>query len=260
MTEEGFDRALSLNVKAPYFLVAELAPLMAKRGKGAIVNLSTMAADYGEPRDEPLWFEQSRRQPVDQKLGCSIWAEAAVRVNVVSPGPTRTEGTDAMGEGLEQLAAQAPAGDQPPPTRLLRRLSSWRRTAQFHLWREARCGRRAHCCSRGLRDSPEDPATVGGAAERWHPGVGTSSSCGQVTAAQVHGSVSGVFRQVTDEHGTGIRATLSPSRRQSTRELSAAHPTVGRYSSAGGSRYRSGSPLFNGMDVRRMRASSARTR
>ena len=28
----------------------------------------------------------------------------------VSSGPTRTEGTDAMGEGLEQLAAQAPAG------------------------------------------------------------------------------------------------------------------------------------------------------
>ena len=30
MTEEGFDRVFSLNVKAPYFLVAELAPLMAK--------------------------------------------------------------------------------------------------------------------------------------------------------------------------------------------------------------------------------------
>src|SRR5437899_10070868 len=49
MTEEQFDRVFSLNVKAPYFLVAELAPLMAKRGKGAIVNLSTMAADYGAP-------------------------------------------------------------------------------------------------------------------------------------------------------------------------------------------------------------------
>ena len=32
-------------------------------------------------------------------------------VNAVSPGPTRTEGTEAMGEGVEQLAAQAPAGD-----------------------------------------------------------------------------------------------------------------------------------------------------
>src|SRR6201997_189375 len=45
--EEEFDRVYSLNVKAPYFLVAELAPLMAKGGKGAIVNVSTMVADYG---------------------------------------------------------------------------------------------------------------------------------------------------------------------------------------------------------------------
>src|SRR4029077_5474354 len=47
MTEETFDSVYSLNVKAPFFLVAELAPLMAKRGKGAIVNVSTMVADYG---------------------------------------------------------------------------------------------------------------------------------------------------------------------------------------------------------------------
>ncbi len=33
-TEEMSDSVYSLNVKAPYFLVAELAPLMARRGKG----------------------------------------------------------------------------------------------------------------------------------------------------------------------------------------------------------------------------------
>src|SRR5277367_4004125 len=49
MTEEQFDRVFSTNVKAPYFLVAALAPLMAERGKGASVNLSTMVADYGAP-------------------------------------------------------------------------------------------------------------------------------------------------------------------------------------------------------------------
>src|SRR5262249_60108578 len=45
--EETFDAVYSLNVKVPYFLVAELAPLMAKRGGGVIVNVSTMVADYG---------------------------------------------------------------------------------------------------------------------------------------------------------------------------------------------------------------------
>jgi NAD(P)-dependent dehydrogenase (short-subunit alcohol dehydrogenase family) len=36
MSEELFDKVFSLNVKVPYFLVAELAPLMAKRGKGQL--------------------------------------------------------------------------------------------------------------------------------------------------------------------------------------------------------------------------------
>jgi NAD(P)-dependent dehydrogenase (short-subunit alcohol dehydrogenase family) len=109
MTEELFDRVYSLNVKAPYFLVAELAPLMAKRGKGAIVNLSTMAADYGAP-GMSLYGSSKAAINLLTKTWAAEYGPRGVRVNAVSPGPTRTEGTDAMGEGLEQLAAQAPAG------------------------------------------------------------------------------------------------------------------------------------------------------
>ena len=70
MTEEQFDRVFSLNVKAPYFLAAELAPLMAKRGKGAIVNLSTMVADYESARDEPLCASKAAINLLYQDLGC----------------------------------------------------------------------------------------------------------------------------------------------------------------------------------------------
>jgi NAD(P)-dependent dehydrogenase (short-subunit alcohol dehydrogenase family) len=108
-TEETFDRVYSLNVKVPYFLVAELAPLMAKRGKGAIVNLSTMAADYGAP-GMSLYGSSKAAINLLTKVWAAEYGPNGVRVNAVSPGPTRTEGTDAMGEGLEQLAAQAPAG------------------------------------------------------------------------------------------------------------------------------------------------------
>ena len=109
MTEEMFERVYSLNVKAPYFLVAELAPLMAKRGKGAIVNLSTMAADYGAP-GLSLYGSSKAAVNLLTKVWSAEYGPSGVRVNAVSPGPTRTEGTGAMGEGLEQLAAQAPAG------------------------------------------------------------------------------------------------------------------------------------------------------
>jgi NAD(P)-dependent dehydrogenase (short-subunit alcohol dehydrogenase family) len=107
-TEEEFDRVYSLNVKAPYFLVAELAPLMARRGKGAIVNVSTMVADYGVS-GMSLYGSSKAAINLLTKSWAAEYGRSGVRVNAVSPGPTRTEGTDAMGEGLEQLAAQAPA-------------------------------------------------------------------------------------------------------------------------------------------------------
>jgi NAD(P)-dependent dehydrogenase (short-subunit alcohol dehydrogenase family) len=108
-TEESFDKVYSLNVKVPYFLVAELAPLMAKRGKGAIVNLSTMVADYGAS-GMSLYGSSKAAINLLTKVWTAEYGPSGVRVNAVSPGPTRTEGTEAMCEGLERLAAEAPAG------------------------------------------------------------------------------------------------------------------------------------------------------
>jgi NAD(P)-dependent dehydrogenase (short-subunit alcohol dehydrogenase family) len=109
MSEELFDKVFSLNVKVPYFLVAELAPLMAKRGKGAIVNLSTMVADYGA-FGMSLYGSSKAAINLLTKAWAAEYGDRGVRINAVSPGPTRTEGTDSMGEGLAQLAAAAPAG------------------------------------------------------------------------------------------------------------------------------------------------------
>jgi NAD(P)-dependent dehydrogenase (short-subunit alcohol dehydrogenase family) len=108
-SEELFDKVYSLNVKVPYFLVAELAPLMANRGRGAIVNLSTMVADYGAPGTS-LYGSSKAAINLLTKTWTAEYGRSGVRVNAVSPGPTRTEGTDSMGEGLDQLAAEAPAG------------------------------------------------------------------------------------------------------------------------------------------------------
>jgi NAD(P)-dependent dehydrogenase (short-subunit alcohol dehydrogenase family) len=108
-SEELFDNVYSLNVKVPYFLVAELAPLMAKRGKGAIVNLSTMVADFGMSGTS-VYGSSKAAINLLTKVWAAEYGPSGVRVNAVSPGPTRTEGTDSLGEGLQQLAAQAPAG------------------------------------------------------------------------------------------------------------------------------------------------------
>jgi NAD(P)-dependent dehydrogenase (short-subunit alcohol dehydrogenase family) len=108
-SEQQFDKVYALNVKVPYFLVAELAPSMAKRGKGAIVNVSTMVADYGVS-GMSLYGSSKAAINLLTKVWAAEYGRDGVRVNAVSPGPTRTEGTDSMGDGLERLAAEAPAG------------------------------------------------------------------------------------------------------------------------------------------------------
>jgi NAD(P)-dependent dehydrogenase (short-subunit alcohol dehydrogenase family) len=108
-TEADFDGVFALNVKAPYFLVAELAPKMAQRGHGAIINVTTMVAEFGKAQ-MGLYGSSKAALVLLTKSWAAEYGPSGVRVNAVSPGPTRTEGTAGMGEALDQLAADAPTG------------------------------------------------------------------------------------------------------------------------------------------------------
>ncbi|MFH8769919.1 SDR family NAD(P)-dependent oxidoreductase [Streptomyces sp. NPDC085866] len=103
------DAVYDLNVKVPFYLVAELAPAMAERGQGAIVNVSTMVAEYGVA-GMALYGSSKAALNLLTKAWAAEFGPRGVRVNAVEPGPTRTEGTAGMGEDLDALAAQAPAG------------------------------------------------------------------------------------------------------------------------------------------------------
>lgn len=113
-SESEFDAVYALNVKAPFYLVAELAPAMAERGSGAIVNVSTMAAARGFS-GTALYGSSKAAVNLLTKAWAAEYGPRGVRVNAVQPGPTRTEGTAGMGEDLDALAAQAPAGRPASP-------------------------------------------------------------------------------------------------------------------------------------------------
>ena len=107
--EEEFDRVYAVNVKAPFFLTGAFAPRMAANGGGAIVNVSTMVASFGAP-GMALYGSTKAALELLTKAWAAEYGPQGVRVNAIAPGPTRTPGTEPMGDGLDQLAATLPLG------------------------------------------------------------------------------------------------------------------------------------------------------
>ena len=108
LDEETYDTTFDINVKAPFFLTARLAPRMAAAGGGAIVNVTTMVAGFGMAGYSAYGASKAATNLLT-KSWAAEYGPLGVRVNAVQVGPTRTPGTDPMGESLDQLAETLPS-------------------------------------------------------------------------------------------------------------------------------------------------------
>ncbi|HEY5332097.1 MAG TPA: SDR family oxidoreductase [Solirubrobacterales bacterium] len=96
-SRESFQAMFDVNVRAPYFLTGALAPKMAGRGGGSIVNVSTMVAELGMAGSSAYAATKAALASLT-RTWAGEFAGFGVRVNAVTVGPTQTAGTSAMSD------------------------------------------------------------------------------------------------------------------------------------------------------------------
>jgi NAD(P)-dependent dehydrogenase (short-subunit alcohol dehydrogenase family) len=105
----SFEAMFDVNVRGLFFLTQAIAPRMAARGSGSIVNVTTMAAEVGLPGAAAYGASKAAVVALTKSWAAEYGA-SGVRVNSVSPGPTRTEGTADMADAVGEPAATLPLG------------------------------------------------------------------------------------------------------------------------------------------------------
>lgn len=113
--EAVFVRTVDTNVRGAYFLTAALVAEMAGRGRGSVVNVTSMVASKGVPGASAYSATKAALESLT-RTWATEFGPAGVRVNAVAPGPTRTDGVAAeWGESNDALGRSLPLGRTAEP-------------------------------------------------------------------------------------------------------------------------------------------------
>lgn len=95
-TESDFDRVIAVNLKAPFFLSQEVAPIMKSQGKGKIINISSIS---GLAQPSGLTFPDyvaSKAGLIGLTRSLAVNLGPQILVNAVAPGTVVTDMTSAL--------------------------------------------------------------------------------------------------------------------------------------------------------------------
>jgi NAD(P)-dependent dehydrogenase (short-subunit alcohol dehydrogenase family) len=106
----AFERTFDTNVRGTYFLVAGLVPGMLERGRGSIINVTSMVASKGVAGASVYSASKAAVESLTRSWAAEFGSRG-VRVNNVAPGPTDTEGVVAeWGDTNDELGRALPLG------------------------------------------------------------------------------------------------------------------------------------------------------
>jgi NAD(P)-dependent dehydrogenase (short-subunit alcohol dehydrogenase family) len=109
----AFDTMFASNVRAPFFLVAAIAPGMVARERGSIVSLSSMSGGVGLVGGAAYGATKASLEAMTRAWAAE-YSASGVRVNAIAPGPVYTpspsgpEFIAALGETTPMRRASRP--------------------------------------------------------------------------------------------------------------------------------------------------------
>lgn len=114
-TDEALlDLVYAVNVKAPYLLTGVVAPEMAARGEGAIINLGSRLARLGIPGATAYNATKGAIETLTRDWAAEF-GPAGVRVNAIAPGVIQNPTFGGAPEGSHLAMNGTPAGTSGPP-------------------------------------------------------------------------------------------------------------------------------------------------
>ncbi|HCV22037.1 MAG TPA: SDR family NAD(P)-dependent oxidoreductase [Candidatus Latescibacteria bacterium] len=113
--EETWDRLLAINLRGPFFCAQAVMPHMQDRGKGVIINMSSLAAKNGGIAAGPPYSAAKAGVSNLTVHLARILAPHGVRVNAIAPGVIDTQMTRGLSPDHAALAQQIPLGSKGHP-------------------------------------------------------------------------------------------------------------------------------------------------
>ncbi|MCL8385332.1 SDR family NAD(P)-dependent oxidoreductase [Xanthobacter aminoxidans] len=106
VTREAFDLHMAVHVRAPFMLVQKLAPAMAGRGWGRVLNIASLQSFRAFPNSAPYGAAKGAVAQLTRAMA-EEWSRHGITANAIAPGFFPTALTQAVFEDAARAAHNA---------------------------------------------------------------------------------------------------------------------------------------------------------
>jgi NAD(P)-dependent dehydrogenase (short-subunit alcohol dehydrogenase family) len=118
VTDEDFERVLHTNLRSVFAITREVVKCMLPKGKGNIINISSMAAQYGIPKVIAYTASKSAIEGMTKAMAVEL-SPKGILVNCIAPGFIATDMTATALNGdterKQKVFARTPLGRMGEP-------------------------------------------------------------------------------------------------------------------------------------------------